>query len=119
MPRVATHTVARVLQGMVLQTVCWEPNASTPREQALTIRRHQMREPAAEPEMPVQPKTAAHGVNHARAAVGEFNPFKHERRGILWRLTRRSRARLVGRAPHWQATTPSDVAGATGAANPI
>ena len=119
MPRIATHTVARVLQGMILQSLFRQSNATTPDEQALAIRRHQMRESAAQPEVSVQPKTAAHGVDHARAAVGELDPFEHERRGIRWRLARRPHARLVGRARHWQATTPSDVAGATGVANPI
>ena len=116
MPSIATHRVSRILERMELQSVVRHPDAASPREEALLVTRDQVREPMSLPEVPVQPELAAHRVDHSSAAVGELFPFEHESRRILWRG--RQGTRLRGRVTHWQATTPSDVAGAGGVIRP-
>lgn len=116
MPGIAAHAIARIPERVVLQPLLGEPDARAPGEEPRPVRRDEMREPATEPEMPVQPESAAHRVDHAIATTRELAPFEEEGRGVA----RRGDAgwRGLSAVAHWQAMTPSAVAGAWGAIVP-
>lgn len=116
MPRIPSDRVARILEGMELQAILRKTNASAPLEQTVAIGGDEMGEASAEPEVAVQPEAAAHRVDHPLTSVVELLPAQEQRRGILRR--RDLRTRRVRRVGHWQATTPSEVAGAGAATNP-
>ena len=78
---------------MKLQPIVGDPHAASPREQPLPVARHEMREPRTEPEMPMEPKTAAHGVDHPVATMWELDPFELKCRNVLRRRDGRKRHR--------------------------
>ncbi len=114
MPCVATDAIARILQWMELEPRRRQPDALPPSDEPLAIDRDEVRHAPTEPDMSMQPEAAAHRVDHAGATLPELLPFEEERSGVLRWRNRTRRCRVV----HWQATTPSDVAGGGGAIVP-
>ena len=117
MPRITTHTVARILEWVMLQAFIPHADPTTPGEQEVSIGRNEVREMAPEPEVAMEPETTTHGVDHPRPAIGELLPVEKECARVLRGLDRRTRQR--SRITHWQATTPSEIAGAIGAMLPL
>ena len=91
MPCLAPDTVAGILQWVMLQSIVGDPHAASPREQPLTVARHEMREPLAEPEMSMEPKATTHGVDHPFATIAELEPIALQCLDILRRSDRRER----------------------------
>lgn len=116
MPCVTPNAVAGILERMVLQVRVGETHAASPHEQPLAVGGNEVGEATTEPQVPVEPESAAHRVDHALAPITELLPVEHQRRGVLRR--RDLRARRHRRPAHWQVTTPSMVAGAAGAMFP-
>ena len=117
MPRIATDTVAGILERVILQSVDGNPNAERPGDEAVAVARHQVREPLAQPEVPMEPKASAHGVNHPVAPLAELDPFELQSCDVpQWRNRRKPRIATAG---HRQVMTPSAVAGAAGAMLPL
>lgn len=69
-----------------------------------------MRQTIAEPEMAVQPQTAAHRVDHPLATGPALDPPELQCGEVLRR--RDPDGQRIRRVTHSQATTPSEVAGA-------
>ncbi len=118
MPCIATLAAARIAERVELQACLREADASAPAQQAVAIDRHEMGESPTEPEVAMQPEAAVHGVDHAVTTAGELLPLQQER-GRVARWRDRREGGRVARAAHWQATTPSSVAGAGGAIVPL
>lgn len=91
MPGLAPDAVAGILQRVMLQSGLGDADATPPGEQAFPVARHEVRESLAEPEMSVEPETAAHGVNHPVATIAELDPFGLQRHEVQWRRDRRDR----------------------------
>lgn len=111
MPGVAAFARSRILERVVLQAFSGDAHARAPGEEPLPINRDQVGHRTPEPDVTMQPEAAVHGVHHALAPRAELLPLEEQRGGVL-RWWRRN-ARWVA-PPHWQPTTPSDVAGAGG-----
>ncbi len=110
MPRLAPNSVSWVLERVMLDPVWWHPHALAPRQQQLAVARHKVRHRSAKPNVAMQPKTAAHRVDHAVAPQSELDPPFIESR----HATRRRDALELHRAnaDQLQATRPSVAAGA-------
>ncbi len=80
---------------MELQSLSRKSNSRAPRQESRTVGRDKVRERPAVPEMPVQPETADHRVNHPGAPLGEFFPIQQEGGGILRRRDLWARRRLT------------------------
>lgn len=121
MPSVAPDAVARILEWSELQPVLREPHTPPPREQALAIGGDEMRETTSEPKMPMEPDPTVHCVDHADATIAELLPLEQEGRRVLrWWDGREQCRRQTDRCfTHWQAMTPSAVAGDGAATLPL
>jgi hypothetical protein len=90
---------------MVLQSLGWNAHALGPGEESRSIGGHEVRHWAPHPDVPVQPESAVHCVNHAVAAQGKLHPLIHQRRGVTRRRDGRNAKLRASR--QWQLTTPS------------
>ena len=75
MPRLASDAVAWILEWVVLQLAVGNADESPPREQALSVARHEVREWLAIPDVSMEPETTAHGVDHPVATITKLDPF--------------------------------------------
>ena len=71
-PSVASLTRARIAQRFELQATRRNAQGHAVRQQPLAIGTHQMHHGSAEPDVPMQPDTAVHRVDHAVAALDEL-----------------------------------------------
>ncbi len=117
MPRLAPEAIAGILERMVLEPLGRQPDTVPPREQTRAVARDEVREPAAEPDVTVEPQSAAHRMDHPLAATPELAPVEQQRRRVARR--RDGRQRRVAAPAHRQLICPSVVAGATGATVPL
>lgn len=75
MPGIAALAAARILERVILQSLGGNADARTPREETGAVRGHEMGHPSPEPNVPMQPETAVHRVDHSVAASGELHPL--------------------------------------------
>lgn len=72
MPRFASFTSAWIPERLSLQTLVRQPDAPAIGEQAIAIGGYQVSHGPAKPDVPMEPQTAVHRVNHAVATPGEL-----------------------------------------------
>lgn len=76
MPGLATSAGARILERFVLQSLVRQSVATPVREQALAISGNEVRHGAPEPDVPMEPESTVHRVNHPVATTREFEGMK-------------------------------------------
>jgi hypothetical protein len=106
MPGVAADASPRVLEWLELQAAFWQTYRASVLKQALAVSRHEVRHLAPIPHMPVEPEPTVHRVDHPITTLRELDVV-YGRSGLSTPRCARSR--------YWQTTTPSVVAGGSGA----
>jgi hypothetical protein len=113
---------ARVLERLVLEAVLAESDGGAVGEQRGAVGGDEVRHRRPAPDVAVQPEAAVHRVRHPVLPARELAPRDGVGLRHRWALVERAPRdlHLAHRRPvgHWQATTPSLVAGATAAAEP-
>jgi hypothetical protein len=72
MPGITTFAGARVLQGLVLQSLLGNSDVLAEYEKQRLVSRHEMCHGPAFPHVPVQPEATIHGVDHSITTPLEF-----------------------------------------------
>ena len=127
MPGVASDPRSRILEGFELESLGGNSDAASIREEALSVSRHEVREPPSFPEVSMEPEPAIHGVDHSVATEPEFAkgrlvrsveiPRRPRVMGAAHCLTSEAALARAGRA-QLQAIEPSTVAGDTALTEP-
>jgi hypothetical protein len=82
-PRVAADCIARIAQRFVLEAFRIETEGAADGNQMVAIARDEVRHRISQPNMPMQPKAARHGVDHSLATIFEFLPANRRRYEII------------------------------------
>lgn len=67
MPRVTANSRAGILEWLELEACGWNAYRRAEVEKTFAVRRYEMRHRPPLPDVPMQPETAIHGVNHSFA----------------------------------------------------
>ncbi len=67
MPRITAYSRARILQWLELESRGWNADRRAVPQKAFAVGRYQMGHRLSLPDVPMQPETAIHGVNHSFA----------------------------------------------------
>lgn len=76
---------------MILQSLVGETDAAPPLQKSRPIGRDNVGEATPKPQVPMQPESPAHRVDHTGAAVTELKPVAQQRHLILGRRERQVR----------------------------
>jgi|SRR5688572_15729351 len=72
MPGLAPDARARVLERLLLESLVRQADLPAPGQEALAIRRHEVRHWPAKPDVAVEPEPPVHRVDHPVATSREF-----------------------------------------------
>ena len=117
MPRIASNTIARVLERLVLEAGDRKTHGATIFDQTLAVGGHEVGHGLAPPDVAMEPQTASHRVNHPLAPERELAIRTIIGRAVtIDRIVAHPRAAAIADQLH--VMRPSSVAGATAVAVP-